>query len=81
MRFEKFLEGNNRFDLSADAFLVERFAVLELSQVPAHAHNEDLRLRQFPKLIFFQIVGAFRRVVTSHKSKKVQLSRLDEEAG
>lgn len=55
-----FLQIKNRFDLSGDSFLVERFAMFEMSQMPSHANDLDMSFRQFPKLIFLQRVVVFR---------------------
>lgn len=52
MRLEVFLQVNDRFDLGADSLLVERFAMLEMSQVSPDPDDFNMRLGQFPKLIF-----------------------------
>lgn len=54
-----FLEFRNRLDLSADSFLIKRFAVLEMSQMPSHVDNFDMSFRQPPKLILFENVDVF----------------------
>lgn len=45
VRFQIFLQVNNRFDLRADPFLVERFAVLEMNQMSPYADNFDVSVR------------------------------------
>jgi len=60
VRFEVFLQVNNRFDLSADTFLVEGFTVLEMSEMSPDADDFDMGVGQFPKLIFLKSVGVFR---------------------
>lgn len=59
MVFQIFLHADNRFDLGVDSFLIEGFAVLEMSQMPSDANNFDVSFSQPPKLILFQNVNVF----------------------
>ena len=58
--FQIFLHVQNRLDLGGNSFLIEGFAVLEMSQMPSDTNNLDMSFGQLPKLIFFQNVDIFR---------------------
>ena len=61
MLLQIFLQLPNRFHLCADTFLVACFTMLEMRQMPSNTHNPDMGVRQFPELVFLQIIVVFRR--------------------